>query len=165
MKRTHVGGFTLVIVLAVSTPLSAKGTTTRITIEGGDLAAPVVLADPIVLQQFNVWAGRGTRMNGVEGNDGFIIDWRAGAVSDPAGGPEYTVSFFVTRNGNEQLAYKVVYRRDRSGGFVYLPGSGHEWYRLNVRAIFRGCEGRWFRATTAWEQAVDRVIASNTARR
>jgi hypothetical protein len=168
MKRTYAAAFTLLIALSAST-LSAKGITTRITIEGSDLAAPVLLADPILLQQFNVWAGRGTRMNGVEGNDGFIIDWPSGTIPTPPSAlREYTVSFFVTypRRSDEQLAYKVLYRRDPSGGgYVYLPGREHQWYPLNTRAILRGCEGQWFRSTAAWEQAVDWVIASNTARR
>lgn len=161
MKPVRLAALTLLLTFSASLLLSAKGITTRITIEGGDLAEPVVLGDPILLQQFNVWGGRGGRVNGVEVMEGFIVDWRSGALTDPRSDlPEYAVSFFVRypRRTDEQLAYKVLYRRDSSGGYVYLPGRGHEWYRLNTRAILRGCEGQWFRATAAWAQAVDPLI-------
>lgn len=57
---------TATIILAASTALLGKGVTTRITIVGGALAAPVAMTDTAVLLNFNVWDGRGTYVNGVE---------------------------------------------------------------------------------------------------
>ena len=184
MKRSSVAMFVFLIALTAPTLLSAKGPTTRITISGGDLAAPIVLADPVLLQQFNVWAGPGTAMEidereavivhgvevsprvprvRVEGMDGFIVDWRAGEVADrPGDRPRYEVSFFVTHHNTRdaRLAYVVLYEPDPSGqGYVYLPGPGDERYRLNVRSIHRRREGRWFYASAAWQNAVTPHLA------
>jgi hypothetical protein len=42
----------------------------------------------------------------------------------------------------------------------YLPGKSDEYYSLNTQAMSRGhgFEGRWFRATTAWQNAVEKLI-------
>jgi hypothetical protein len=107
--RQHItarSGLVLVSIFVAS--LSAKGLPTRITIGGTSLATPIDIKDPAVLARFDIWAGPGTRSAGVEDSEGFIIDWRSGAVAAP---PEalqrYRVSFFVKyRDGQEeQLAY------------------------------------------------------------
>jgi hypothetical protein len=43
-------------------------------------------------------------------------------------------------------------------GYVYLPGKADEPYRLNTKAIYRGREGNWFRATAAWQTAFRNVV-------
>ncbi len=43
-------------------------------------------------------------------------------------------------------------------GYVYLPGKSDEWWTLNVRTIFRGVEGNWFHAWSAWERVVRPLI-------
>jgi hypothetical protein len=43
-------------------------------------------------------------------------------------------------------------------GYVYLPGKADEPYRLNTKAIYRGREGNWFRATAAWQRAFRNVV-------
>jgi len=54
---------------------------------------------------------------------------------------------------DERLIYVVFYEYDpaTAKGYIYLPGRTDEWYRVNVSTIFRGVEGRWFRATTEWD--------------
>ena len=159
----------IVIVVAASTALLAKGVTTRITIAGDSLAAPLTITEAAVLQHFNVWSGRGTYMNGVEATEGFIIDWAAGeATSRPPGLPRYEVSFFVKYANRpladqvEQRAYIVHYEWDAATktGYVYLPGPDDQAsYRVNVKSIHRGgLNGRWFRATRAWQDATTALL-------
>jgi hypothetical protein len=47
---------------------------------------------------------------------------------------------------------------DAEQGYVYVPGESDEWYRLNVHTIFRGVEGKWFRAWGAWESVARPLI-------
>jgi hypothetical protein len=176
--KSSVAAFTLLLALHASALLSAKGTTTRITISGGDLSTPIEIGQREVVERFNIWAGPGTRMRvrdaatgewrSSEGAEGFIVDWPAGAIAHmPSGLEQYEVSFFVRyRNESaERLAYVVLYKYDASNdqGYVYLPGSADERYRLNTRAIFRGVEGKWFRASPAWQRVVTPLIASMRA--
>ena len=165
MKRAAA---VLVVLLGTTTFIAAKGVTTRIEITSPQLQTPVEIRDPEILQNFNVWSGPGTYSNGVASTEGFIVDWASGAVRErPQNLRTFGVSFYVkyaNRPANEQddqLAYKVVYATDPSSGagYVYLPGKSDEPFRLNTRAIFRGREGNWFRATAAWQKAVDRLIA------
>lgn len=172
--RRRVAAFTLLVALQASALVSAKGITTRITINGGYLSTPIEISQPEVVQQFNIWAGPGTRMSmrdtatsqwsSTEGTEGFIVDWPAGAIAHmPSGLEQYEVSFFVKypNSSIEQLAYVVLYNNDPSSdeGYVYLPGHADEWYRFNTRSIFRGVEGKWFRASAAWQRVVTSFIA------
>jgi len=158
----------LLMVLGAPVLLSAKGLTTRITVKGPDLSAPVEITDPKILGAFNVWAGAGVRVNNIPQRDGFIIDWASGVVAErPNGLRRYEVSFYVKyanrplEGQQEQLAYVVLYEPDAGGerGYVYLPGRADEWYGLNTRAIHRGLEGKWFRATNAWQRAVSPLLS------
>ncbi len=167
MKRIFALGF--VVGLVVQASLGAKGLTTKITIADQGLGTQIDITDPILLKRFNVWDGRGTfaTVDGreTEGTQGFIIDWLAGAIgSKPQGLHRYEVRFYVRHHNTtaDELAYVVFYERDPSSreGFVYLPGKSDEPYQLNVRAIHRGpgFEGNWFRASPAWQDAVERVM-------
>jgi hypothetical protein len=156
----------LVVVLAVPALLSAKGVTTKIVIKGSSLASPVEISDPAVLENFVVWAGPGTRMSGVEGRAGFIVDWASGPVREaPSEVQRFEVAFYVKyanrpfASQQDQLAYVVFYEfGDTPSGFVYLPGRGDDWYVLNTRSIYRGREGRWFRANSEWQHTVRPLI-------
>ena len=86
MNRVLVGGLSLLMIVVVPAFPYAKGATTRITIIGSDLAAPVEISNPGILERFNVRAGAGAFMNGVEESTGFIIDWSSGVVAEPAKG-------------------------------------------------------------------------------
>jgi hypothetical protein len=163
--RLFVG---LLLVLAVPVIASAKGITTRVVIKSPDLTTPIEITDPEVLKGFVVWAGPGVKVNGTEQSEGFIIDWLAGVVAErPKVVRHYEVSFYVKyvnrplEGQEDQLAYVVFYQSDPTGeqGYVYLPGRADEWYRLNTRAIFRGVEGNWFRATSAWQRVVTSLVA------
>lgn len=166
----------LVVMIAAgfSTALAGKGTTSRIVISGDNLVNPIEIRDAAIVQKFQIWTGPGTSScNGagrcVEGGEGFIVDWSAGAVpARPSGLHQYQVSFFVEderlpeQPKLERLAYVVLYEYDaaRSQGFVYLPGKSDPWHELNWGSIYRrGLEGNWFRATRAWQDAVVPLIS------
>jgi hypothetical protein len=167
MKRLISAAVALLVIFSTTTLVLAKGPTTRITITGAGLQSVVEINDPEVLKNFNVWSGPGTFANGVEGTEGFIVDWASGALTDrPNGLRAFEVSFFVKyakrpfSEQTDQLAYIVSYAVDpvTGQGYVYLPGKSDESYRLNTKAIHRGHEGKWFRANAAWQTAVEKGL-------
>ena len=167
MKRAIASVFSFLVIFSATTLLFAKGLTTKITIKGGDLPSAIEINDPETLKGFNVWAGPGTFVNGVEGNEGFIVDWASAPLTDRPGGVHtFEVSFYVryanrpSAEQTDQLAYVVSYTVDPATGqgYVYLPGKADGRYRLNTKAIYRGCEGNWFRATAAWQLAFSKVV-------
>jgi hypothetical protein len=141
-------------LLIVPAHLSAKGNTVRIIIHGGDLAAPIEIADPKVTERFQVWCGPGTSSNEPQG---LIVDWSRGVAEPPRGFQIYEVSFLTTR----RMTYVVRYLIDSSTNerYVYLPGKTDAGYRGNVWLIYRGNEGNWFHAWSAWEKVAHPLIA------
>jgi hypothetical protein len=163
---------TSLMLLAGITVVLTKGITTKIVVAGGDLAAPIELRERDVIAPFNVWSGPGTSMNGVEGVDGFIVDWRAGAVDPPlAQLQQFEISFYADHSPSSSSSpvYVVSYGIDRSNGegYVYLPGRSDPRWGANVRSIIRGpqYEGHWFRAAEAWQSVMRTYVIPNAARR
>ena len=158
----------LTMLWLVSASVSGKGPTTRIVLTAPGLASPIEIVDNSVLSNFVVWSGPGVEVNSQEQTSGFIVDWPQGIASErPEGLPQYEVSFYAKYanrpldSQQEHLAYVVSYALDaaRGKGYVYLPGKGDAHYALNVRTIFRGREGHWFRATDAWDRAVIKALS------
>jgi hypothetical protein len=158
-----------VVALCVASPsLSAKGDMVRIEIRGEAFAEPIAVTDPRI-RNFHVWTGPGVNNVAVENAEGFIANWKSGVVpSPPALVPRYELSWYAgchqganCRSPQPSLAYVVVYARDPASGhgFVYLPGKGEPSYDLNVRSIYRGVEGHWFRTTESWDRFVDPLIS------
>ncbi len=144
------------LILSVPTLLPAKGKTVKITIKGTDLKTPIEISDPKLLESFQVWAGPGTS---TADRQSLIIDWSQGPVTKPPQSlRRYQVSFHT--DPNEQIVYVVYYAFSPSAeqGYVYLPGESDEWAGLNVRSIWRGVEGKWFRAWSAWERVARPLI-------
>jgi hypothetical protein len=145
------------LTLSVPSPLLAKGKTVKIAINGSDLKTPIEISDPNILASFRVWAGPGTS---TADRQGLIIDWSQGPVREP---PQafrgYQISFYV-EGLKDQIVYVVYYAFSpgAEGGYVYIPGKSDQWYKLNVRTIFRGVEGEWFRAWSAWERVARPLI-------
>lgn len=168
MTRTILTTLCLLVICGLTGVVHAKGITTRISITSAELQNPVEINDPDVLNKFNVWSGRGTFASGVEDTKGFIIDWASGVVTDrPSGLRTFELSFYVRyvnrpfAEQSDQIAYIVSYGVDPTTGqgYVYLPGKADEPYRLNTKAIYRGREGHWFRATVEWQRAFGNAIA------
>jgi hypothetical protein len=146
------------LILSVPTPLLAKGKTVKITIKGANLKTPIEISDPKILENFQVWTGPGT--SGAD-RQSLIIDWSQGPVREmPTVLHKYQVSFYGGSPPNERIVY-VVYYVFGSGadpGYVYLPGGSDEWYSVNMHSIWRGVEGKWFRAWSAWERVARPII-------
>jgi hypothetical protein len=145
--------------------LFAKADLSKVTIKGADLKAPIEITDPKTLANLNLWTGPGTSWSGGisprDWVDTFIIDWSLGVTERPKGLQRYEVSFY-TKLPTERLVYVVSYEYDPAmeNGYVFLPGKTDEWYRLNVSTIFRGVEGRWFRAWSGWDRIARPLIAN-----
>ena len=107
MKATIASS--LIVSLLLATSLAAKGATTKITIRDTASGRSIDITDKSVLQGFNVWAGPGTFVNGVEGTQGFIIDWSSGIVVQRPSLRRYEVRFYVhsSNSGDQQPAYVV----------------------------------------------------------
>jgi hypothetical protein len=170
MKPLSAALLSLLLLSSVPATLSAKGRTVKIVISGGDLKIPLELTDPQV-GNFNVWAGPGVHVNGVEQTEGFIIDWPRGIVAQaPAGFRQYDVAFYDCCERNEYgcrtaepfVIYVVSYAYNPSTkeAFVYLPGPGDEAFKFNaVMWHGHGLEGHWFHPTSAWQDFVNPSIA------
>lgn len=164
MKRTLAIAFIISFFVIFPSRLLAKGATTKIMVEGADLAKPIEITDQKVLANFNVWTGPGTSSNspGFNANaPGFIIDWSQGPVGEtPKTLRAYQVSFYEGAPPNEHTFYVVYYQFSPGAdqGYVYLPGESDKWCSLNVRSIFRGVEGKWFRAWSTWERVARPLI-------
>jgi hypothetical protein len=143
--------------------LSAKFETVLIELRAPTLAGPVRSTDPLV-RQFDVWSGMGTGRLTLAQAEGFIADWKAGPIAEPARGlPRYDVLFYGAGcsepgpacDGHYTLTYVVIYVRDSATGrgYVYFPGPGETLAAINGPSIYRGptVEGRWFRTTSAWD--------------
>jgi len=156
MRKALAVLFICLLILSVPSLLLAKGKTVKITIKGADLKTPIELTDPKILANFQVWTGPGTS---TADRQSLIIDWFQGPLSKPSESlRRYEVSFHT--DPHEQIVY-VVYYAFSSGaeqGYVYLPGESDEWAGLNVRTIFHGVEGKWFRAWSAWEHVARPLI-------
>ena len=94
MKRMTSAACCLLLIFSVTVVVFAKGITTKITITGAGLQRPVEISDPQVLKNFNVWSGPGTFANGVEGTEGFIINWASGSVTDRPNGLAVSVNWW-----------------------------------------------------------------------
>ena len=143
-------------ILSDPAPLLAKAKTVKIIIKGADLKTPIEISDPKILANFQVWTGPGTS---TADRQGLIIDWSQGPVRErPQALRRYQVSFHT--DPNDQIAYVVYYAFSPGAeqGYVCVPGKSDQWYRRNVRAIFRGVEGEWFRAWGAWERVAIPLI-------
>ena len=152
MKRTI--GLSVLLALITVGSLAAKGPTLKITISGGLLKTPIETTNPDI-GRFEVWSGAGLSKHG------FIIEWSDGAVARvPAKLELYDVSFHVNHQ-DKPMAYVVTYAYDPAtgAGYVYLPGRSEKHYATNTYLIYRGVEGRWFRATRDWNSFARSLLA------
>jgi len=169
MTRTVVFVAVASALLAPAT-LVAKGATTLIELHSPALAAPIHSTDARV-QEFEVWSGPGVNDVAVADAEGFIANWKAGAVDPPRDLRRYDVLFYTASCaaqdpscGNPLLSYIVTYAIDPATrqGYVYFPGESETLYAINGPSIYRGreVEGRWFRTTTTWDAFATPLIAS-----
>jgi hypothetical protein len=149
------------MLLAVTALLFAKGEMVRIVIRGEGLPKPIEIKDATVMNRFQIYSGPGTSRDGVRETGTaptFIIDWPRGAVDEPKGLRVYEVSFVTTRS--DVSTYIVFYAFDPATkhGYVYLPGRSDPQYKDNVWQIYRGVEGKWFHAWSAWDEVAQPLL-------
>lgn len=167
MKRASAVAFISLAISIVPAFLLGKGQMLKITIQGADLAAPIETSEAII-GKFNIWAGPGVFVNGVEQTEGFIIEWSKGIVRRlSASLQQYEVHFYSDfRKKEGSVVYAVLYSYDPSAeqGFVYLPGRADELSKFNMAILHgHGLEGNWFNATAEWERFVRPLIAKAKA--
>jgi hypothetical protein len=135
MKRILAVALIVSLSMIFPSRLLAKGTTTKIVLEGADLAKPIEITDRKTLANFNVWTGPGTFSTrpGFDANQAsFIIDWSQRTVTDlPQGLRKYQVSFYSDEL-SERPVYVVYYAiaPGSEHGYVLLPGKSDEWWKL-----------------------------------
>jgi len=78
MKTTLAVLLNFLLILAAASPLLAKGKTVKITIKGADLKVPIEIADPKILENFQVWTG--PRTSGAQ-RPSLIVDWPQGPLT------------------------------------------------------------------------------------
>ena len=169
MKGTAVAAFGLLIVSGLPASLFAKGQTDKITIQGDGLTTPLEITD-LEIRQFEVWAGPGVWVNGVEQREGFIINWSKGVIAEPPTGLQHYQVRFYSKLPGERAIYQVIYavsydyNPSMNHGYVYLPGTTDERFKINGRMWHgHGFEGNWAYATRAWESFVRPLIAKARA--
>jgi hypothetical protein len=144
MKLNSAATVLLILICGTLTAkLAAKGTTVKLVVSGGGLAAPIEITGGDVAFA-NPW-----------GNS-FVRAWTS-IPAPPADTPLYQVSFYEELGpGNVKMMYIVEYKRNgAAGGAIHLPGHGDHRYRLNVSTILRdGQDGQWFPASDEWERVV-----------
>jgi len=152
---------------------AAKSQVTRIEVVL-DKAALVSIEAPVA-GEFTIWSGPGTGVTAggatrIEFSDGDIADWQHGAVAAPAGGPVYHVTFLCEAcepaRKDAWRCYGVRYAPGAGGapGLIQIPEAGDPAFPLNLKTIYRGVEGQWFRASPKWEAIVrGRIHAAQTA--
>jgi hypothetical protein len=159
-----------VLLVAAAGTLSAKGDMVLIEARGEGLPRAVRITDPRI-DRFHVWSGPGVNGVAVHEAEGFIANWKQGAAAEPAPQlPRFELAFYAgchaganCRSATPTLAYVVTYARDprSNAGYVYIPGRADAAYAANVRSIYRGVEGRWFRTTDAWDRFVAPFLAGH----
>lgn len=153
------------LALIVPGVASSKGEIVSIQIDDGTPLLRTVQSSELA-GRFSIWGSPATASAASGARD--FADWYAGAVPEPASVLPRTTLTLICKEGPQrevQPCHRVLYVYDPAAGhgFIYLPGDGEEGYRLNVRHIRRGVEGKWFKATTNWD-ALMRLVSVPRAR-
>ena len=138
--------FLLLVLLSLTIPVLAKGPAARITIEGPYLAEPIEITDPDILDRFDPWGGQFIGTGGP-------LEW----PPDVGTQVPYQVFFW----GELEVSYVFYYYPDPAGGhsYIYLPGTGEPYYRVNVGTIIReNSDGAWHYALPTWDAAVQDLL-------
>jgi hypothetical protein len=81
----------------------------------------------------------------------------------PVGLQRYEVVFQIERWQAPHNRYVVFYEFNpaQAGGYIYLPDRTEESGRTNISLIYHGVEGKWFRASSAWEKLVRPLVKND----
>jgi hypothetical protein len=153
----------LIALALACTPAWGKGAITKIVLEGQTPQLALEIDDPAILDRFTIWSGPGVggwdmlRTIPKAEDAKFIVDWTQGIVTDPPRNAlRYLVRMYIEGRESPRDTYEVEYVIDRTdnAGYVYLPGQHDDFGHWNTFQIYRGVEGRWFRASRDWEEMV-----------
>ena len=145
--RQHLPLFLLPTFLILTAPVAAKGPVDKITIERPGVAEPFEITDADTLNRFDPWGGQ------FIGPDS-PLEW----PPDVGLRLPYQVFFYEQNSAGElALRYVFYYYPGVAGnrGYIYLPGTGEPYDRVNTGTIIRGqSDGRWHYAMPTWEAAI-----------
>jgi len=155
----------LAVALPLAKPIWAKSRTAKLAITTSELSKPIEITDESVLEGIKIWSGPGNVKveNGARIpmiRDGSIL-WSKGIASAPPEGGEFVQLSFYGELPEKPIIYVLKFRYDpvAKKGYIYLPGEGEKWYDVNTGSILRGVEGNWFRASDAFTDLVESLIA------
>ncbi len=166
-------GLGLLVALPFAGDCLAKSKTERIEVSRDEVAVATIVGDPA--ERITIWSGPGTKMTLADGTGHMTVteqdfaDWKAGAVEAPRERPVYSVSFFckacepARRDTWRCYGVRYVPGRDGERGYILIPKPGDDEYEVNVRTIYRGVEGQWFRATESWDALMRAHLAPEPA--
>jgi hypothetical protein len=150
----------VVSVLLLAITAFAKGEISKIVVTSDALPSAIIIDDREITQQFSIWSGPNSRINGKVDLSRTFIDFSSVIESAiPEDAIDFDVEFSVDLSGSDQGMYRIEYAfvPEVSGGFVFLPrGNG---------LIYHGVEGDWFRSTRAWEQEVRPIVERSLSAR
>jgi hypothetical protein len=148
--------FSIILSLClISSSVFAKGSPDEIVLLR-DHAKPVEVTDRELLKQFDPWSGQ-------------FIDWAKGLLAAPVDQSHVFEVFFYMKwpgrhsaydRGELKMIYQIRYIRGLNGapGYIYLPGKAEGFYSNNMGTIIReNDDGKWHKASTAWELFISRV--------
>jgi hypothetical protein len=160
----------LAIGLLGADTVAARSHVTRIDVSRDKIA--LVQIEGADASAFTIWGGPGTEVEaGAEDAAADIADWQGGSVAAPGGGPVYEVMFLCEAcepaRKDSWRCYGVRYAPGRDGapGLIQIPAPGDPAFPGNLKTIYRGVEGQWFRASAKWEQVVRARIQQALAAR
>src|SRR5688572_1861939 len=152
------------LLLLCTSLCAAKSQVTRIEVFRD--GAPLLTIESPAASELTIWGGPGTGgfrvgMPGTSTSSRDIADWHGGAVQAPdAGAPVYKVVMFCEAcepaRKDAWRCYGVRFSPGVRGapGLIQIPEAGDPEFPLNLQTIYRGVEGRWFRASAKWEAVV-----------
>jgi hypothetical protein len=177
MKIVMLAAMLVIPAIAMQTA-EAKGAITLIEIAEHKQVL-VTLSGANAAGQFTIWSGPGTSAGPPGGpremttSERDFADWRAGPVEAPRHVRSFEVRFYcaaVAWNAAIPAAprscYGVRYAidEDTAEGHIQIPPADDPTFPLKEQALVRGVEGRWFRASRRWEEAVRAPLDAATAR-
>ena len=144
----------------------AKGETTKIEINGVDLAAPIEIIDPNVATRISIWNGPMVSSCDSRGNctahtdpekTHAFVDWPKGMIDEPSSGLDrFVVALHIAgreaRPRRSQREYRFIYVMGPDSGYVFLPLPSDK--ELGNELISNDVEGNWFYSSARWETLV-----------
>jgi hypothetical protein len=128
-----------------------------VEVRGNALAEPLIITNPVVVQELSFWVGPGTGFSEFMGPvelDRSIVDWDRGEAADPPSELKTYEVRFLLEPRDDPPAYVVLYAPDpeNGSGYIYYPASsGH--------IVTHGVADTWMYASSRWNERVGAAIS------